>query len=62
MKIIIDREECIGCGICESICGGLFQLGEDGKAYVKNCHLIIYCVKEAIDKCPANAIILENWT
>jgi ferredoxin len=32
----------------------------EGKAYVKNPNLIIYCVQKAVDKCPSNAIILEE--
>ncbi len=61
-KIKIDKEKCIGCGLCEGICGGLFRMGNDGKAYVKNPNLIIYCVQKAVDKCPSNAITLEKKT
>ena len=60
MKIIIDRGKWIGCDLCEGICGGLFQIGYDGKAYVKNSRLIIYCVKKAVNECLADAVILEK--
>jgi Pyruvate/2-oxoacid:ferredoxin oxidoreductase delta subunit len=43
-KPILDKEKCMGCGLREGICGGLFRMGNDGKAYVKNPNLIIYCV------------------
>jgi len=32
MKYYVDKETCIGCGLCESICGDIFKLGDDGKA------------------------------
>ena len=60
MIIKIDKEKCIGCGLCEGICGGLFQIGDDGKAYVKNSHFIIYCVQKAVDECPSDAITIER--
>jgi len=60
MRIKIDKDKCIGCGLCEGICGGLFQMGDDGKAFVKNPHLIIYCVQSAADECPTDAIILQR--
>jgi ferredoxin len=62
MRIKIDREKCLGCGLCEGICGGIFQIGDDGKAYVKNPYLIIYCVKKAVEECPADAITMEKET
>jgi ferredoxin len=51
----INKEKCIGCGLCSSICGEVFEIGRDGKAKVK-AQKKIPCVKEAIDSCPVNAI------
>lgn len=62
MKIKIDKEKCIGCGLCEGICGGIFRIGDDGKAFAINPKLIIYCVQKAVDECPSNAITLGNET
>ena len=57
-KIKIDKEKCIGCGTCVSICPQVFELGEDGKSRVKNpngkCDL-----KEAAESCPTEAISIE---
>ena len=52
--IKIDKEKCIGCGACESVCEDVFKV-EDGKAVVKK-QLNKPCVQEAIDSCPVNAI------
>jgi len=54
MAIKIDKEACIGCGLCASICSEVFEMKE-GKAKVKT-QKKIPCVKEAIDQCPVDAI------
>ena len=55
MKIKVDRDKCIGCGLCASICEQVFALDKDGKAFVK-VQKSIPCVKEAIENCPVSAI------
>lgn len=53
----VDRETCIGCGACVSICEEVFEL-KDGKSQVKKGKekSKIPCVKEAAEACPVNAI------
>jgi ferredoxin len=34
MKAIVDRDLCIGCGVCEQSCPEVFRIAEDGLAYV----------------------------
>lgn len=55
VKIAVDKEKCIGCGLCASMCGEVFEMGKDGKAFVK-AQKDIPCVKEAIESCPVQAI------
>jgi len=33
-KFRINKEKCIGCGVCVATCEGAFELGEDGKSKV----------------------------
>lgn len=57
MAVRIDKEACIGCGICETICPDLFGMGTDDKAYVKDlANPDKELTQEAIDNCPVKAI------
>ena len=61
-KIIID-DSCIGCGVCESIYPDVFEMRDDGKAYVKEdvTDWDESLVQEAIDQCPTGSIsIVED--
>ncbi|MEK6906468.1 MAG: ferredoxin [Nanoarchaeota archaeon] len=55
MVIKIDKEKCIGCGLCASTCSEVFELKDDMKAYVKK-QKNLPCVIEAIESCPVEAI------
>jgi ferredoxin len=53
--IKVDKEKCIGCGLCANICKEVFALDKDGKAFAK-VQKDLPCVKEAIESCPVEAI------
>ena len=55
--ISIDKEQCIGCGLCASVCEQVFEM-KDGKAYVKKGQekSKIPCVKESVEACPVTCI------
>lgn len=55
MAIKIDKNKCVGCGMCEAVCSEVFEIGDDGKAKVK-AQKNLPCVKEAVDNCPIKAI------
>ncbi len=50
----IDKEKCIGCGLCASVCPEVFEMSGE-KAKVK-AQKNLPCIKEAIDSCPVSAI------
>ncbi|HOP94321.1 MAG: ferredoxin [Dictyoglomaceae bacterium] len=56
----IDRELCIGCGVCSSLCPDVFEMDDEGKAVViegSNCDSA-GCCQDAADSCPVGAIVL----
>lgn len=61
-RVIIDEEECIGCGSCEEICPEVFKLNEDtDKAEViKPEGGPEELIEEAIDTCPVDCISWED--
>ena len=53
----IDKERCIGCGICQEICPSGFEV-INGKSNVKDGNAD--CIQQAAEACPKNAIILDD--
>lgn len=61
MKATIDRDGCIGCGVCADTCPEVFRMADDGLAEV--CGDITEenasGAKEAEDNCPVTVITVE---
>lgn len=58
-KIKVDKEKCIGCGACVSICPSSFEMFE-GKAREKQKEVKkITCEKDAAESCPVSAISIK---
>lgn len=60
MAVVLDYDECIGCGSCVEVCPDVFAMidGEE-KAEVIDPDSTADCVEEAIDICPVEAISKE---
>ena len=61
MKTVkVNQENCIGCGMCESLCPEVFQLNDDFVSSVigKNADIEknVEKVQEASEGCPTGAI------
>ena len=58
MKIpVVDYELCIGCESCVELCPEVFEVRDDGKAYVTGEGKCDTCdCQEAVDICPVEAI------
>lgn len=62
MKANVDKDTCIGCGLCPTVAPEVFDMDDDGKA-----HVIVEEVpenskeatKEAEGSCPVAAISAE---
>ncbi len=62
MKVKVNRDNCIGCGACESICPEVFQLDDDGLSTVvwdESKKIDETSVQEAVESCPTSAISNE---
>lgn len=58
MKIKIDKNKCIGCEACVSVCPEVFAV-KDGKATAKKAITNAGCAKDAADICPVKAISIS---
>ncbi len=63
MKAKVDKNACVGCGLCEGICPEVFKMNDENIAEViadpvpddaqASC-------REAAESCPAEAISVED--
>ena len=59
MKIVVDRNLCIGAAPCVAIAGAVFQLDEEGKAIVLDEKgTDDETIQLAAEACPVRAILL----
>ena len=59
LKAKVNKEGCIGCGMCVSICPDVFDFDTEGKAQAVDEEVsekYINDIKEARDSCPVSVI------
>jgi len=69
MKVVHEREKCIGCGACVAVCPKFWEMKDDGKSNLKsskkvgkNFELEVKdpgCSEEAANTCPVQCIIIK---
>lgn len=62
MKANVDKDVCIGCGLCPSICPEVFDMDDDGKAKAVVSEVASAAqdeTREAADSCPVGAISVD---
>ena len=62
MKVSINKEDCVGCGLCVDDCPDVFEMQEDVAAVKveKVPENLVNAVKEAAENCPVDAIIISE--
>ena len=58
LKIKVNKENCIGCGLCVNICPEVFAMDENGKSEVLEGDIEKFnnAINDSIESCPVNAI------
>lgn len=61
MKVTVDRDACIGCGLCAGICPEVFEMDEENiaKVIAQPNEGTEASAREAADSCPVSAISVE---
>lgn len=62
MKATVDRDTCIGCGVCPSVCPEVFEMDDEDIAIVKVDEIpaeVEDSAKEAEESCPVDAISVK---
>ena len=60
-KVESDKDVCIGCGACVSMCPDNWEMEEDGKAKALHEEIDeIKCNEDAKDSCPVDCITIEK--
>ncbi len=60
MEVKVDKDACVGCGLCASMAPEVFEMEDDGKAgYTGNVAGNEAAAKEAAEACPVSAITVE---
>ena len=58
MKVRINRDGCISCGLCVATCPEIFRIADDGLAevYKEPSEEFADQIQEAADNCPVQVI------
>jgi ferredoxin len=63
MKVVVDPDTCLGCGICEGLAPDVFSLGAEPYAIVLLNPVPAEhqaAVRDAAEQCPEEAILIEE--
>ncbi len=56
-KVFVDKEECVGCGVCADDLPDIFRMEDDGKAIAHNSgDETEERIQEIMDACPGECI------
>jgi ferredoxin len=62
MKGFVDKDICVGCGVCPTVCPEIFEMDDDGLAKASESEIaddLVESAKDAEEQCPVDAINVE---
>jgi ferredoxin len=59
-KVSVDKEKCIGCGSCTSVCPEFFELDEGKARPIHKQVEDLESIEQADSICPSQAIKIEK--
>ena len=61
MKVKIDADTCIGCGLCVNACPEVYKMDEDKAVVIADPvpQSVEATCKTAVDECPVTAIVIS---
>ena len=61
MKVKVDKEKCLGCGVCVAIAPKSFKLNDEGKSEpIEPSGDDKEIIENAVESCPVGAISIEG--
>ncbi|AGC68685.1 ferredoxin [Thermoclostridium stercorarium subsp. stercorarium DSM 8532] len=63
MKAFVDKDVCIGCGLCTDLCPEVFSMDDDGTATAIDEEIsedTEDAAREAAEQCPVGAIKIDE--
>jgi ferredoxin len=61
MKVTVDKELCVGCGLCAGTCSAVYEM--EGPIAVAKVDVVPSneesCAQQGADECPVSAITVE---
>ncbi|MGL4990851.1 MAG: ferredoxin [Sarcina sp.] len=62
MKAIVDRNTCVGCGLCADLCPAVFSMDDEGVSVPISEDIpsdYLSDAEQAMEQCPVAAITIE---
>ena len=62
IRVLVDRERCVGSGTCEALAPDLFEVGDDGVVEVlrPDPGADEQAARDAVHACPTGALSLDG--